>query len=166
MISKASSFLASTSQIIWRRRDSNLRPRAYKFSGVEFAAVLGYSSSVGFCHHQAKHRDDRTSATESGWTRTSANGRRNGRSESSSVADGALLFEDGELHCPASPSRCSDDDATQLCRQVPSRVPSPIVDGCRMLPVAASANQSVALVDRLGSARLSSCSPDHSLSGR
>jgi hypothetical protein len=26
----------------WRRRDSNLRHRAYEFSGVGFAVVLGY----------------------------------------------------------------------------------------------------------------------------
>lgn len=36
-------FLACTSQIWWRRRDSNLRPRAYEFRGSAFAAVLGGS---------------------------------------------------------------------------------------------------------------------------
>lgn len=150
----------------WRRRDSNQRQRAYEFSGVGFAAVPGLSSPVGFWRPQAKNRFERISATERGWTRTSANGRRNGRSESSSVNDGALLFEEGELRCPASPRRCPDDDVTRLCRQVPSRVPSRIVKGCLMLPVAASASQSVTSVDRLGSARLPSCSPDHSRSGR
>src|SRR5438067_2485711 len=73
--SGASSYLASTSQIFWwRRRDLNLRPRAYEFLAVGFAAGRNRSPTAAFWRKHGKKRDERLPAAASGSLRTDGNG--------------------------------------------------------------------------------------------
>jgi len=63
----------------WRRRNSNLRPRAYEFPDAGFALVLGYSPATDFWLLQAKNRGTRLATIESEWSRTVANSRSESR---------------------------------------------------------------------------------------
>jgi len=62
----------------WRRRDSNLRPRAYEFLAVRFVGVRRHSLMSGFRRSQAKKRGERLPAAGCGSPRTERNGCRNG----------------------------------------------------------------------------------------